>query len=247
MARLMRFKKQLIAVVIAASLALSATAALAWFTDDGMLHLCIFTGNFGDVHTIRALLPGEACGTAETAVDLNVQGPPGPAGPQGPAGPTGPQGPAGATGPQGPAGVVNVLAVFRPNGPANQTSNHVFVTIATLTGIPAGSYVATAKTRLDEQVENTQFIDFECQLLNGTTVVDSWEDEYNFAGTLGNLNTDSTANLQRPITVAANGSVQIQCRASNGTADLGLGTSQWKASWSSIILIPATSINESFQ
>jgi hypothetical protein len=143
--------------------------------------------------------------------------------------------------------LVNVLAVFRPNGPANQTSNHVFVTIATLTNIPAGSYVATAKTRLDEQVENTQFIDFECQLLNGTTVVDSWEDEYNFAGAAGNLNTDSTANLQRPITVAANGSVQIQCRASNGTADLGLGISQWKASWSSIILIPATSINETFQ
>ena len=106
---------------------------------------------------------------------------------------------------------------------------------------------SVTKTKLDEQVENTQAIDFECQLLNGATVVDNWEDEYNFAATVGNLNTDSTVNLQRPINVAANGSVQIQCRAANGTADLGLGTSTWKASWSSIILIPATSINEILQ
>jgi hypothetical protein len=105
MARLLRFKKQLIAVVIAASLALSATAALAWFTDDGFLHLCIWEGTgFGDVHTMRALLPGEACGSGESAVDINVNGQPGPAGPAGPAGPQGPKGDTGAQGPKGDTG-----------------------------------------------------------------------------------------------------------------------------------------------
>jgi len=142
--------------------------------------------------------------------------------------------------------VTNVIAVFRPNGPANQTSNHVYVTIATVNA-PAGNYVVTAKTKLDEQVENSELIDFECQLLSGATVIDNWEDEYNFIATAGNLNTDSTANLQRPVTLTTAGAIQMQCRASNGTADIGLGTSTWKASWSSIILIPATSINETLQ
>lgn len=105
MARLLRFKKKLIAVGIAASLALSATAALAWFTDDGFLHLCIWEGTgFGDVHTMRALLPGEACGSGEAAVDINVNGQPGPAGPAGPAGPQGPKGDTGAQGPKGDTG-----------------------------------------------------------------------------------------------------------------------------------------------
>ena len=114
MTHLFRFKKRLIAVGIAASLALSASAALAWFTDDGTLHLCIFEGNFGDVHTIRALLPGEDCGPGESAVDINLQGTPGPEGPAGPTGPTGAQGPAGPTGPtgpQGPAGVSGYVVV----------------------------------------------------------------------------------------------------------------------------------------
>src|SRR5438094_8816546 len=125
MTRLFRFKKRLIALGIAASLALSASAALAWFTDDGTLHLCIFEGNFGDVHSIRALLPGEDCGPGESAVDINLQGTPGPEGPAGPTGPTGPQGPkgdtgaTGATGAEGPAGTGGPSAYGQINGIAN--------------------------------------------------------------------------------------------------------------------------------
>src|SRR6267378_5283418 len=104
MTRLFKFKKRLIAATVVAGLLLSATAALAWFTDDGTLHICIFEGNFGDVHTIRALLPGEACGGGETAVTLNLQGPPGPQGPAGPTGATGATGAAGATGATGATG-----------------------------------------------------------------------------------------------------------------------------------------------
>src|SRR5207302_11201100 len=117
MTRLFRFKKRLIAVGIAASLALSASAALAWFTDDGTLHLCIFEGNFGDVHSIRAILPGEDCGQDEPAVDINQQRTHGPAGRTVPADPTA------ATRPQGTTAVANVLTILRPNSPAYQPFN----------------------------------------------------------------------------------------------------------------------------
>jgi len=156
MTHLFRFKKRLIAVGIAASLALSASAALAWFTDDGTLHLCIFEGNFGDVHSIRALLPGEDCGPGESAVDINLQGTPGPEGPAGPTGPTGPQGPKGDTGATGATGapgvsgyqVVTTVRVLPPLTTVRDTANcpagkRVFGGGAQVSGEGAGPFNVT--------------------------------------------------------------------------------------------------------
>ena len=96
-----------------------------------------------------------ACNDDETPITWNSVGPPGPPGPQGVQGPqgfTGPQGPQGAPGPQGPAGAGKVFNVYVehadvPNG--NDT------TVATLSGLPPGRYVVTAK--MDLQTDNDAY------------------------------------------------------------------------------------------
>jgi hypothetical protein len=231
--------KKAIVVLTGTAVMLAAVGAVAFangfFEADGTVHFC----SDAATRAARLIMVGESCFDNEYGVDIQSGG----AGGGGPAGPTGPTGP---TGPAGPAGVTNVIAVFRPNGPANQTANHVYVTIATLSGVPAGNYVAFAKTRLDEQLEGTSFIDFECQLLAGATVVDNWEEEYGFSTAVPSAAPDSVANLQRPITLLTTSSVQLQCRATDNSLDQP-GTSTWKASFASIMLIPATSINETIQ
>jgi len=168
MTRVFRVKKRLVAVVAAAGLLLSASAAFAWFTDDGFLHLCIWEGNFGDVHTLRALLPGEECGSGEVAVDVNVQGQPGPAGPTGPQGPKGDTGATGPAGPQGPKGdtggpgvsgyqVVTVTRVLGPFGTVRDTANcpagkHVFGGGAQVSGEGAGPFNVTIRETAPGQV-----------------------------------------------------------------------------------------------
>src|SRR5688500_17669248 len=65
--------------------------------DTTRIHACLNPGN-GTIYIVEA---GQACGTNQTALDWNIQGPTGltgATGATGPAGPQGPQGPAGAGG-----------------------------------------------------------------------------------------------------------------------------------------------------
>jgi uncharacterized protein YjbI with pentapeptide repeats len=68
--------------------------------DASRIHACLNPGN-GTIYVVEA---GQACGSNQTALDWNIQGPQGPQGIEGPQGPQGIQGPQGPAGPQGPLG-----------------------------------------------------------------------------------------------------------------------------------------------
>jgi hypothetical protein len=68
--------------------------------DTTKIHACVRSGT----GAIRIVSATAACNSNEMALDWNIQGNPGPAGPQGLAGPAGPQGEEGSPGPQGNAG-----------------------------------------------------------------------------------------------------------------------------------------------
>src|SRR5436190_15149183 len=65
---------------------------------------------------LRIVAAGDSCGKHETALDWNIQGPPGAGGPQGPIGPQGPVGPAGSRGLDGPVGPAGPQGVVGPAG-----------------------------------------------------------------------------------------------------------------------------------
>ena len=59
---------------------------------------------YGSDRVLKWVAAHQGCGSGETPLTWNVQGPAGPAGATGPTGPTGPIGPTGPTGPIGPTG-----------------------------------------------------------------------------------------------------------------------------------------------
>lgn len=63
------------------------------------------------------LADNNGCGSNETPISWNVQGPTGPQGPQGATGATGLQGPTGETGPAGPQGAQGITGVAGAQGP----------------------------------------------------------------------------------------------------------------------------------
>jgi hypothetical protein len=67
---------------------------------------------------LRVVPDGTACRPSESALEWNVEGPPGPPGAAGPQGPPGPQGAPGATGPAGASGATGSRG---PAGPQGQT------------------------------------------------------------------------------------------------------------------------------
>jgi hypothetical protein len=224
MKRVPSLKLRVAAVATVAGLLLLSATAFAWFVNNGELSLCI---DQSPPHAVRALdlSANEQCGPNEELVVINQQGP---------AGPAGPAGPTGATGPTGPAGATNVLAVHRNSGPTSP--NGSFLVVLTLPNVPPGNYVALAKTFLQRNVAAAVDETATCTLLvstggGPTQVVDFWGE------TAGGA---YTANLQRPIalnpSIATAFTVQLTCSVNNS-----LG---WSASSSSIILIPATNLNE---
>src|SRR5690348_9990985 len=94
-------RKRIVFPIALAAAAAAAAVAYASIPDSGgVIHSC-YSKSGG---ALRVIDSASTCGTKETSLDWNRQGPAGPAGPAGAAGPTGPAGPAGPTGPQGPAG-----------------------------------------------------------------------------------------------------------------------------------------------
>jgi Collagen triple helix repeat (20 copies) len=122
MTRFLRMKKKLIAAGVVAGLLVSATVAAAWFVrDDGTFHVCVFQGNIGDTHVIRALEPGEICGPGEEEVVINLQGPKGDTGATGATGAQGPKGDTGAQGPKGDTGATGAKGDTGAQGPKGDT------------------------------------------------------------------------------------------------------------------------------
>ena len=125
-----------------------ATAAMATGgpVNGGVVQGCYNTGSGG----LRVILPSQtACGRGEAALDWNVQGPTGPAGPvgaTGPAGPAGPQGPAGDVGPLGQRGPTGDTGAQGPKGdtgaqgPAGVSGYNVAVGPSPTTGYTLNSF-----------------------------------------------------------------------------------------------------------
>lgn len=103
----------------------------------GVIHGC-YDKSSGALRVIDSSVT--TCGTNETALTWNQQGPQGPAGPTGPRGATGPAGPAGptgATGSTGPAGPPGPMGTTGPAGPAGP-AGPMGATGATGSAGPAG-------------------------------------------------------------------------------------------------------------
>jgi hypothetical protein len=237
MRRFLRLNKTATAVATVASLLLLTLVAYAtsFVASDGTVAFCIWEGDTFDTHTVRVIreAAGEECGDGEQLVRLNAQGS------TGATGPTGPTGPAGPTGPQGPAGATDVLAVFRETGDSH-FADDVYYTVISLS-VPDGNYIAWAKTNLEDPLGLPPVgdLEYECRLVvaapgSGSEIVDFWE---HFE------DDDTVANLQRPIALdplpnAQVYTVRLDCRADNST------NNTWRTNWSSIILLPVTTITE---
>src|SRR5215208_3794490 len=110
----MRFKRLSIAVAAVAATTVAGVGYAAVPGGDGAIHGC-----YDNVSGQMRLYDAEddsprSCGSKETAVSWNQEGP---AGPDGPAGPEGPAGPKGETGPVGPAGPKGETGPAGPAGP----------------------------------------------------------------------------------------------------------------------------------
>lgn len=140
----------------------------------------------------------------------------------------------------GPADGPRVLSVHRDSGPVGVPIDDPEL-IVSIGNVPPGNYVALAKANLESTGLGESDLEWECELVvsppGGTAgVVDRWESH----------DTDDTvANLQRAITLnptlSSSYSVQLMCVAENT-----LGTDEWKATRSSIILIQGSSDPENF-
>lgn len=94
--------------------------------------------------------PPRSCGPTGRLISWGAEGPTGATGPTGPSGATGASGPSGPSGPSGAAGA-NGLShgyVVHTEGAAYTTDpvfvNSASLTVAELTGLPAGTYMVTA-------------------------------------------------------------------------------------------------------
>jgi len=145
--------------------------AYAAIPSNGVINGC-YTKSTGDLRVIDS---AGACKSAETPIAWNQVGPagspgaagsPGPTGATGQAGPSGAPGPSGVAGPTGPAGPTGAPGPTGPTGPRGPSDVISALTagpqvlccngdepdgVATLFQVPAGSYLVTGKT----VVENT--------------------------------------------------------------------------------------------
>ena len=95
-------RRKLLLLIAVALLALAGGIAYASIPDAaGVIHACYRTDS-GAVRLID--VPDQTCLDGEVAIQWNIRGDIGPAGPPGATGPAGPPGETGPTGPQGPAG-----------------------------------------------------------------------------------------------------------------------------------------------
>jgi hypothetical protein len=157
-------------------------------TPDPSVHACV-ANNTGAVRIVSA---NASCYSNEHTLTWSITGPIGPIGPQGIQGPQGVQGIPGVTGPQGPQGPQGAQGLTGATGAAGAAGaagvSDTYVArnsftdslgtsgkdVASVT-VPAGSYLISAKTALEDFDSDTQ--PASCSLSTGdsmsVTVVDS--------------------------------------------------------------------------
>jgi hypothetical protein len=136
-----------------------------------------------------------------------------PAGTQGPPGRTGSQGPAGAQGPRGEAPGASFSAANTTttiNSPLDTTAPF---TVLTLSGVPAGRYVITAKASVDNDDAGTVVVT--CRLKAGGVVIDESREGL---GTEAANDDYGTPSLQATRTLAATTDLTLDCDNPGGTA-----------------------------
>ena len=212
---------------IAAAIATLVVGGVAYASipdPGGVIHSC-YTKAGG---SLRVIDSSGRCGSNETSLNWNQQGPAGPAGPAGPTGPTGLTGPQGADGPVGPAGPAG------PQGPAGTSSSaHAYFApdseligpggsqdITTLSSLPAGTYLVWADIELSG---DNGAATADCGLWNGTGFSQNLD-----PGALPRLVGDdarhgASAEVSGAATVASGGKFHVTCFVddSGDEADIG--------------------------
>jgi Collagen triple helix repeat (20 copies) len=150
--RVVRKHHVVAAAAAVAALLVAAGVAYATIPDgSGVIHGC-YARSGGSLRVIDNGVTN--CRSGETALQWNVQGPPGPQGQQGTTGPQGPAGAEGATGPQGPAG---------PQGPSGSSHGYLASTnqvavaelpaysqVALLSSVPDGIFMVWAQVAVTD-------------------------------------------------------------------------------------------------
>jgi hypothetical protein len=147
-----------------------------------------------------------------------AEGPQGPGGPQGPQGEQGPPGPEGPAGPQGPSGTSSATEAYRDGDVALPDNQNV--TIATLSGLGAGSYVIVAKTTVVQTgiSGGGGTSSYTRCTLNGDPSTNVVTDDYGETELgRGDAGESGRATLQANITLSlsATGSLSLRCRRIN--------------------------------
>jgi hypothetical protein len=183
----MYLSKNLIAGIVAIMAIAAGTTAFAAIPDGGgVIHGCYkkSSPNQGNVRLIDTA-NGQSCGSSESSIDWNQQGPTGPQGPAGPEGPVGPPGPAGPVGPKGnkgdqgdpgPAGPASLPNVFVKRVPFLALPSDTVTKVATLS-LPPGLYQVTVTGTVRGNIDEREF-SVACKLYKGTNagelLTESW-------------------------------------------------------------------------
>jgi len=125
-------------IVAVAAVAVTLAGGIAYAATTAAPSITACSNN--KTHALRVAVKGKCSAATEKKLVWGVTGPRGPAGPRGATGATG------ATGADGAPGPSAAYSVFRATGPTSLTT--AAVTVATLSGFPAGSYVITAQSQV---------------------------------------------------------------------------------------------------
>jgi hypothetical protein len=149
--------------------------------------------------SLRVIRHG-TCRRTEHLLSWNTVGPHGPAGQTGP---QGPQGPAGSNGQNGAAGTLSAYEAQRTSV-FDITTTGSFMTVATLSNLPAGSYAISAHAVVDNHTDTMDTGQVTCELVAGADSDSSYT--YLLGGT-------DAMNLPMSVThtFSAPGSAVVEC------------------------------------
>jgi hypothetical protein len=174
------------------------------------------TGSVGPVGPIGSTGPAGPAGATGPA------GPAGPIGNTGPAGPAGPQGVPGATGPMGPVGPQGIQGATGPIGPSDvfinsslssvATLNSGGTTVASLSNLPAGNYLLSAKVTVGFNSAGGQ--DY-CNLAAGGPTIDT---SYASVNSASGVFQETVKLLGAASFASASNSITVTCFVTVGTA-----------------------------
>ena len=219
----MYFSKKIIALGVAILAVAAGSAAFAAIPDgNGVIHAC-YDNQSGQVriYDSQTNLP-KSCGSKETAITWNKQGPqgvPGLPGPKGDKGDPGDPGPKGDPGPQGDRGPSDAYK-HRSLTPVTLTGNAA-TDVASL-DLPAGSYVVSSQQTVGSTHPGPLFVACGLSAYVGGNYVPFSADNGSTAG----LNYQAGVNVatlvnNTAVTLNAPGTVKLTCDSDDGFVEPG--------------------------